>query len=99
MSDENTDTAPNVETTAPTPVNLRNFSIKCGHCSEYQTLCEYSTATDWNIYVFECENDRCDPARSRTLVEIPIELDEYAQRDPTWRHGKSHTGGSADNGQ
>lgn len=69
-----------------TPVNLRNLSIKCGFCSEYQTLCEYSSRAGWNIYVFECENGICDPQRSRTLVEVPQELDEFSERDPTWRH-------------
>ena len=72
-----------------TPVNLRNFSVKCGACGEYQTLCGYRTEGGWNAYAFECESGVCDPAVTRTLIEVPVELDEFAQRDPTWRHGKS----------
>jgi len=76
-----------------TPVNLRNFSVKCGFCSEYQTLCGYSVEAGWNVYVFECDNSVCDTARSRTLIEVPIDLDEFAERDPSWKQGAEHTGG------
>lgn len=77
------------EPPGPTPVNLRNFSVKCGVCGDYQTLCGYRTADGWNVYGFECESGVCDPAATRTEIEVPVELDEFAQRDPTWRHGKS----------
>jgi hypothetical protein len=49
-------------------VNIRNLSIRCGQCESYQTL----------------ENDVCDPEVTRTLVEVPRELDEFARRDPHW---------------
>jgi hypothetical protein len=71
-------------------VNIRNISIKCGHCDTYQTLSSYSRREQWNVYVYECENDICDPAVTRTLVEIPAELDEFARRDANWRGGGRH---------
>lgn len=81
------------------PINIRNLSIKCGNCGIYQTLASYSTREakdeddiDWNVYVYECENDTCDPDVTRTLLEVPVELDEFANRDPNWRGGKRHAG-------
>jgi hypothetical protein len=68
-------------------INIRNLSIKCGHCQTYQTLCGFSRREEWHVYTYECENDTCDPEVTRTLVEVPIELDEFARRDPTWRGG------------
>lgn len=73
-------------------INIRNLSIKCGHCGTYQTLCHFRRAGDWNVYTFECENDRCDPEVTRTLVEVPAELDEFARRDPGWHGGRPHAG-------
>lgn len=74
-------------------INIRNLSIKCGHCETYQTLCGFSAREDgWNVYTYECENDTCDPAMTRTLLEVPGELDEFANRDPEWRGGKIHAG-------
>ena len=54
-------------------MNIRNLSIKCGYCDTYQTLCAYRARDDWNVYVYECENDLCDPDKSRTLLEVPRE--------------------------
>ena len=68
-------------------VNIRNISIKCGRCETYQTLCGFAAGEEWNVYTYECENDICDPAATRTLVEVPRELDEFARRDPQWRGG------------
>ena len=73
-------------------INIRNLSIKCGHCETYQTLCAFERKEDWNVYVFECENDACDPAMTRTLVEVPEALDEFARRDPSWGGGARHAG-------
>jgi hypothetical protein len=72
------------------PINIRNLSIKCGRCGNYQTLCGYAPREEWNVYTYECENDVCDPAATRTLVEVPAELDEFARRDPEWRGGGRH---------
>ncbi len=66
-------------------VNIRNISIKCGQCNTYQTLCDYKPSGDTNVYTYECENDVCDPSTTRTIVEVPRELDEFARRDPDWR--------------
>jgi len=70
-------------------VNIRDISIKCGHCQSYQTLCGFERAGEWNVYTYECENQVCDPAVTRTLVEVPRELDDFARRDSAWG-GKGH---------
>ncbi len=71
-------------------INIRNISIKCGNCDSYQTLCGYARRGEWNVYTYECENDVCDAEVTRTLVEVPRELDEFAHRDPEWRGGGRH---------
>ena len=76
----------------PTPVNIRNFSVKCGHCDTYQTLSHFHRRAEWNVYTYECENDRCDPDVTRTYLEVPAEIDEFANRDPQWRGGAIHGG-------
>lgn len=76
----------------PSSVNIRNFSVKCGHCGTYQTLCGYERRGEWNVYTYECENETCDPAVTRTLIEVPSELDEFARRDPQWRGGRKFAG-------
>lgn len=76
-------------------INIRNLSIKCGKCGTYQTLCRFHQEESWNVYTFECENDVCLPEATRTLVEVPQELDEFARRDPGWHGGARHAGASA----
>lgn len=76
----------------PSSINIRNISVKCGHCGTYQTLCGFQQREDWNVYTYECENDTCDPNVTRTLVEVPRELDEFARRDPEWRGGEKFAG-------
>jgi hypothetical protein len=71
-------------------INIRDISIKCGQCGTYQTLCGFEARGDLNVYTYECENDRCQPAVTRTLIEVPSELDEFARRDPEWRGGGRH---------
>ncbi len=74
-------------------INIRNLSVKCGHCGAYQTLMTFSQSADgWNVYTFECEDTPCSPDQSRTMIEIPQDLDEYAHRDPEWRGGAIHGG-------
>ncbi len=75
------------------PINIRDISVKCGNCGTYQTLSHFASRPGWNVYTYECENDVCDPAVTRTLVEVPAELDEFARRDPTWHGGRRHAGG------
>jgi hypothetical protein len=74
----------------PSMINIRNLSIKCGRCDTYQTLCSFARREEWNVYTYECENDTCPPDETRTLVEVPAELDEFARRDPEWRGGGRH---------
>jgi len=73
-------------------IDLRNLSIRCGHCDTYQTLAGYSRREEWNVYTYECENGPCDPEVTRTFLEIPVALDEFARRDPEWRGGRPHAG-------
>lgn len=72
-------------------INIRNISIKCGHCQAYQTLCGFGRSGSWNVYTYECENETCDPEVTRTLVEVPRELDEFARRDEHWQGGDSQS--------
>ena len=75
-------------------INIRNLSIKCGNCDTYQTLSRFERRdADWNVYTYECENDVCDPAVTRTLLEVPADLDRFARRDPGWKGGARHGGG------
>jgi len=79
---------------APGMINIRDISVKCGSCDTYQTLSAFRRRGDgWNVYTYECENDVCDPAVTRTLVEVPEDLDAFARRDTGWRGGKIHAGG------
>ena len=66
-------------------INIRNISIKCGNCETYQTLSGFARSGTWNVYTYECENDICDSSVTRTLVEVPKDLDEFARRDPAWK--------------
>jgi hypothetical protein len=83
---------PSLDVTGHESINIRNISIKCGRCDTYQTLARFERRGEWNVYTYECENGRCDPAATRTLVEVPVALDEFANRDPNWRGGKRHAG-------
>lgn len=74
------------------PINIRNLSIKCGNCQTYQTLSRYEPGDEHNVYTYECEGQVCDPAVTRTLVEVPKALDEFARRDPAWRGGRKFGG-------
>lgn len=73
-------------------INIRNISVKCGHCNTYQTLCGFARRDDWNVYTYECENGICDANMTRTLIEVPAHLDVFARRDPEWRGGRKHAG-------
>ena len=85
---------PSADGAAPATVNIRNLSIKCGNCDHYQTLSGFAQREEWNVYTYECENDLCDPTVTRTLLEVPAELDEFARRDPGWKGGRRHGGSS-----
>jgi hypothetical protein len=83
---------PTLDTTGHSPINIRNISIRCGRCNAYQTLSKFERRGEWNVYSYECENGVCDPAVTRTLIEVPAALDEFANRDPDWHGGKRHAG-------
>jgi len=71
-------------------INIRNLSVKCGSCDKYQTLSHFEPQGEWNVYTYSCESGSCDPEVTRTLVEVPAELDEFANRDASWRGGGRH---------
>jgi hypothetical protein len=78
---------------APSTIDIRNLSIKCGNCDTYQTLVHFRRAGDWHVYTYVCENERCDAEVTKTYLEVPRDLDEFARRDPEWHGGKPHAGG------
>ena len=99
MSDKSNDTAERARRRGPTPVNIRNFSVKCGRCEQYQVIVAFERADDeHNRYTYECDWPPCDEDRSlsRTILEVPIDLDEFANRDPNWRGGRIHAGAEPD---
>ena len=61
-------------------INIRNISVKCGHCNTYQTLTAFRRREEWNVYTYECENEICDPNVTRTIVEVPRHLDNSTRR-------------------
>ena len=84
---------PALDTSGHASINIRDISIKCGRCNAYQTLAKFERRGEWNVYTYECEDGgACDPAATRTLIEVPVALDEFANRDPNWRGGKRHAG-------
>ncbi len=73
-------------------IHIRNLSIKCGNCDTYQTLSHFHKREEWNVYTYECESEVCDPAVTRTYLEVPAELDNFANRDLGWHGGRIHAG-------
>lgn len=63
-------------------IQIRDLSIRCGNCMNYQTLSGYSRRDAWNVYTYECEAGTCDAEKTRTLLEVPVALDVFAQRHP-----------------
>ncbi len=49
---------------------------------------------EWNSHTYECDGEplRRRPGTTRTFIEVPIDLDEFANRDPNWRGGKKWGG-------
>ncbi|MCZ6727274.1 MAG: hypothetical protein O7A98_07945 [Acidobacteria bacterium] len=76
--------------TGTSTINIRNFSVKCGNCDTYQTLSHFEPRGEWSVYTYLCENEICDPAVTKTLIEVPKAIDEFANRDPGWRGGGRH---------
>lgn len=63
-------------------INIRDLSVRCGRCMNFMTMTGYTPREGWNSYTFSCEGGSCDPAQERAVVEVPIPLDEFAQRHP-----------------
>lgn len=63
-------------------LNIRDMSVRCGRCMNFQVLVGYRRRDDWNVYVYECDLPSCAPEETRTLVEVPSAIDEFAQRHP-----------------
>ncbi len=61
-------------------IDIFMMSIKCGNCDTYQTIVGFKKLSDKNVYTYECENELCDPNVTRTLVEVPKELDNSTKR-------------------
>ena len=63
-------------------INIRDISVRCARCLNYQTLSAYATRPGWNVYTYECDAGTCDAETTRTIVEVPVEIDEFAQTHP-----------------
>jgi len=61
-------------------IDVFMMSIKCGNCDMYQTIVKFSKGSERNTYTYECENDTCDPNVTRTIVEVPRQLDNSTKR-------------------
>ena len=44
----------------------------------FMTLAGYEPREGWNAYTYECDSGSCDAAASRTVIEVPAALDEFA---------------------
>ena len=61
-------------------IDIFMMSVKCGNCDTYQTIVGFKKLPDKNVYTYECENDQCDPNVTRTIVEVPKEVDNLTRR-------------------
>jgi len=61
-------------------IDIFMMSVKCGNCDTYQTIVGYRKEADKNVYTYECENEICDPNVTRTIVEVPRQLDNSTRR-------------------
>ncbi len=43
----------------------------------FMTLAGYEPREGWNAYTYECDSG-CDAAVARTVIEVPVALDEFA---------------------
>ena len=70
-------------------LDIRNLSIRCGACMNYKTLVGFSKRDAWHVYAYECDDGTCDVEATRTLLEIPAELDVFSRRHPDCGGGGS----------
>ncbi|HTD52531.1 MAG TPA: hypothetical protein VK780_05865 [Thermoanaerobaculia bacterium] len=61
-------------------IDIFMMSIKCGNCDTYQTVVGFKKYPEKNVYTYECENDACDPNVTRTIVEVPRDVDNSTKR-------------------
>jgi hypothetical protein len=61
-------------------IDIFMMSIKCGNCETYQTIVGFKKYPEKNVYTYECENELCDPNVTRTIVEVPKEVDNSTKR-------------------
>jgi len=61
-------------------IDIFMMSVKCGNCDGYQTIVKFQRAKEKNVYTYECENEICDPNVTRTIVEVPRDLDNSTRR-------------------
>lgn len=58
-------------------IYICNLLIKCGYCYIYQIFCVFLQCEEWNVYIYECENDVCDFEVICMFVEVFVEFDEF----------------------
>jgi hypothetical protein len=46
------------------------------------TLSGYEPRPGWNAYTYQCDAGSCEPSASRMVIEVPAEIDEFAQKHP-----------------
>ncbi len=61
-------------------IDIFMMSVKCGNCDTYQTVIRFSKGPEKNVYTYECENEICDPNVTRTIVEVPRQVDNSVKR-------------------
>ena len=61
-------------------IDIFMMSVKCGNCDTYQTVVGFKKYPEKNVYTYECENEICDPNVTRTIVEVPRDVDNSTKR-------------------
>jgi ribosomal protein S27E len=61
-------------------IDIFMMSVRCGNCDNYQTVVGFKKYPEKNVYTYECDNEICDPNVTRTIVEVPKELDNSTRR-------------------
>ena len=61
-------------------IDIFMMSVKCGNCDTYQTVVGFKKYPEKNVYTYECENEICDPNVTRTIIEVPREVDNSTKR-------------------
>jgi ribosomal protein S27E len=80
-------------------IDIFMMSVKCGNCDTYQTVVGFRKLPEKNVYTYECENEICDPNVTRTIVEVPKELDNSTKRAEELRYYSAGEGPDAPGGE